>query len=76
MAIADVDTAALDRGADFFKDRCMFTKVDVSKRADVDGWIEAVVTKFGKLDGKANCAGIIGKHRGTRGVAELDDGQW
>lgn len=54
----------------------MFAKVDVSKRSDVDSWIASVVSKFGKLEGAANCAGIIGKHHGTRVVEELDDDQW
>ncbi|KAK3113100.1 hypothetical protein LTR53_009948 [Teratosphaeriaceae sp. CCFEE 6253] len=80
VAIADVDQAALDEASELLgpqvEDRLLFTRIDVSKRRDVDSWIEAVVEKFGKLDGAANCAGIIGKHHGTRMVQELDDEQW
>lgn len=39
-------------------------------------WVEGVVGRFGKLDGAANCAGVIGRHHGTRGVEELEDGEW
>jgi len=34
------------------------------------------VSRFGRLDGAANCAGVIGKHHGTRKVEELEDDQW
>lgn len=42
----------------------------------MDSWIKAVIEKFGKLSGAANCAGVIGKHHGTRKVEELEDDQW
>lgn len=54
----------------------MLTRLDVSKRASVDSWISSIVEKFGRLDGAANCAGVIGKHHGTRKVEELEDDQW
>ena len=54
----------------------MLTRLDVSDRAAVKSWIEKTVTKFGKLNGAANCAGVIGKHHGTRMVEELEDDQW
>lgn len=78
VSIADVDQAALDKASSSFKDdsRVFLTKVDVSRRKEVDDWIASTVRKFGKLDGAANCAGIIGKHHGTRNVEELDDDQW
>ncbi|KAK5126985.1 hypothetical protein LTR85_008344 [Meristemomyces frigidus] len=79
VAIGDVDQAALDNAAGSFKDgadRLMLTQLDISKRLSVDSWIESVVKKFGQLDGAANCAGVIGKHHGTRKVEELEDDQW
>ena len=78
VAIADVDQAAIDKASELFdkSDRVMLTKLDVTTRKDVDSWIASVVEKFGKLDGAANCAGMIGKHHGTRKVEELDDDQW
>ena len=78
IAIADVDQAALDRATGQFdgSERVLFTKVDVTDRKAVDSWITSVVQKFGKLDGAANCAGIIGKVHGTRTLSELEDEQW
>ena len=78
VAIADVDQGTLNKAAELFNedDRFMLTKLDVTNRADVDSWIVSVVEKFGKLDGAANCAGVIGKHHGTRKVEELEDEQW
>jgi NAD(P)-dependent dehydrogenase (short-subunit alcohol dehydrogenase family) len=78
VSIADVDQAALDKASNLFNDseRVLLTKVDVSSRKDVDDWIASTVQKFGKLDGAANSAGVIGKHHGTRTVEELDDDQW
>lgn len=50
--------------------------VDVSNRKSVDGWIDEIVKDFGKLDGAANCAGIIGKHHGIRKIQDLEDEEW
>ena len=78
IAIADVDQAALDKAAEIFKgsERVLLTKLDVTDRKAVDSWIASVVEKFGKLSGAANCAGIIGKHHGTRKITEIEDDQW
>ena len=80
IAMADIDQVALDKAASSFKgngeERLMRTKVDVTDRIAVDLWIASAVEKFGKLDGAANCAGVIGKHHGTRKVEELEDDQW
>jgi NAD(P)-dependent dehydrogenase (short-subunit alcohol dehydrogenase family) len=40
----------------------LVTKLDVSKRPEVDAWIDSIVEKFGRLDGAVNSAGVIGKH--------------
>lgn len=77
--IADVDPKALEAADAHFsslKVPFMVTKVDVSKRAEVDRWIDDIVEKYGRLDGAANCAGIIGKHHGLRTISELDDDEW
>lgn len=79
VCIADVDPKALEAAEAHFsslKVPYMVTKVDVSKRAEVDKWIDEIVEKFGRLDGAANSAGIIGKHHGLRAVSELDDDEW
>jgi NAD(P)-dependent dehydrogenase (short-subunit alcohol dehydrogenase family) len=80
VAIGDLDEAALDNATKLIspngKDRFLATKVNVAKRSEVDSWISDVVSKFGRLDGAANCAGVIGRHHGTRAVEDLEDDQW
>ena len=79
VCIADLDPKAL-AGVEYhftaLKVPFMITKVDVSSRAEVDSWIDAIVEKYGHLDGAANCAGIIGKHHGLRKIEELEDDEW
>ena len=50
--------------------------VDVSNRQDVEDWIKTTVEKFGKLDGAANLAGVIGKQSNIVGIEELEDADW
>lgn len=80
VAIGDIDNAAIENARNQLQpgqqERVMLTELDVSNRAAVDDWVKAVVDKFGRLDGAANCAGVIGKHHGTRKVEELEDEQW
>jgi len=54
----------------------MLTKVDVSNKDEVEAWLDSVISKYGRLDGAANVAGIIGKYHGLRTVAKLDDDDW
>ncbi|KAI1771799.1 NAD(P)-binding protein [Hypoxylon cercidicola] len=79
VCIADIDPAALARAEEYFTNLNVpftVTKVDISRREEVDSWIDGIVQKYGRLDGAANVAGIIGKHHGIREVAELDDEEW
>jgi NAD(P)-dependent dehydrogenase (short-subunit alcohol dehydrogenase family) len=50
--------------------------VDVSKRDQVEHWIAATVEKFGKLDGAANLAGVIGRQNNIAGIEDIDDEDW
>lgn len=50
--------------------------VDVSNRKNVEDWIAATVEKFGKLDGAANLAGVIGRQSNVVGIEDLDDADW
>ncbi|TQS31612.1 hypothetical protein Golomagni_08099, partial [Golovinomyces magnicellulatus] len=52
------------------------TKVDVSKRDQVDGWIAGIVSQFGRLDGAANAAGVIGPNHSTGSLADIEDDEW
>jgi NAD(P)-dependent dehydrogenase (short-subunit alcohol dehydrogenase family) len=77
--ISDIDANALKDVKIYFTEKRVpfsVTKVDISKRDEVDAWIDDIVRKFGRLDGAANVAGIIGKHHGFKSVAELEDDEW
>jgi NAD(P)-dependent dehydrogenase (short-subunit alcohol dehydrogenase family) len=79
VCIADITTSAIESTDAYFASLnvpYMISQVDVSKRDEVDGWVESIVTKYNRLDGAANCAGIVGKHHGIRAVSELDDDEW
>jgi NAD(P)-dependent dehydrogenase (short-subunit alcohol dehydrogenase family) len=79
VCIADLDPEAMGTAqAHFTSTRAIFDiqRVDVSKRSEVDSWIDDIVEKYGRLDGAANVAGIIGKHHGLRDVADQDDDEW
>ncbi|KAI1097456.1 NAD(P)-binding protein [Jackrogersella minutella] len=79
VCIADVDPIAMSKAEEYFTNQnasFTVTKVDVSKRDEVDSWIDSIVQKYGRLDGAANVAGIIGKHHGLREVADLEDDEW
>jgi len=54
----------------------MVSKLDVSKVADVDAWIDSIVEKYGSLYGAVNCAGTIGKRHGITKITELEDEEW
>jgi NAD(P)-dependent dehydrogenase (short-subunit alcohol dehydrogenase family) len=56
--------------------KVMVTKVDVRDLKQVDSWISDTVSKFGKLDGAANLAGVIGKDIMVKRVDEIDETDW
>lgn len=79
MCIGDIDPAAMESATLYFTEQqvpFVITSVDVSKRDQVEGWMDAIVDKYHRLDGAANVAGAIGKHHGLRPVTELDDDEW
>ena len=59
VAISDVNATNLSSAEKAVKESCkdggdvLATQVDVRDRGQVDGWINTVVKKFGKLDGAA-----------------------
>jgi len=54
----------------------MIQVVDVRDRKAVEAWITATVEEFGKLDGAANLAGVIGRQANVAGIDEVDDDDW
>jgi NAD(P)-dependent dehydrogenase (short-subunit alcohol dehydrogenase family) len=64
VSIADVQEGPLKEAvAEIEKNggTVMGTVVDVRKRDQVENWIKKTVEAYGKLDGAANLAGVIGK---------------
>ncbi|KAL1602159.1 hypothetical protein SLS59_004844 [Nothophoma quercina] len=52
------------------------SQVDVSKRKEVEDWIFETVAAFGKLDGCANLAGVIGRQSNVVPIQDVDDDDW
>lgn len=81
VCIADIDPSALSAAEIYFTSQrtprpFKATRLDVTKRSEVDAWIEGIVTTFGRLDGAANVAGVIGRSHGKDAVADLNDDEW
>lgn len=79
VCVADIDITAMESTTSYFTEQKVpftVTRVDVSQRDQVEGWLDSIVDKYGRLDGAANVAGVIGKHHGIRPVAELEDDEW
>ena len=60
----DANVATITGGSPDAESRILTTAVDVRSSASVDAWIKKTVEKFGRLDGAANLAGVIGPHIG------------
>ncbi|KAL6849721.1 Short-chain dehydrogenase/reductase aba4 [Amphichorda felina] len=79
VCIADVDPKAMEDTRAYFTPLnvpFMISRVDISKREEVDSWIDSVVEAYGRLDGAANVAGVIGKVHGITSVADMEDSEW
>lgn len=81
VSIADINEKALAEAEEKIKAKNpsgeFFTKVvDVRKVDQVDGWIKETVSKFGKLDGAVNLAGVIPKVINIERVEDLNDPDW
>jgi NAD(P)-dependent dehydrogenase (short-subunit alcohol dehydrogenase family) len=79
LSLADVNQAALDKVvADLTAagGTVIGIAVDVRDSKQVDAWISQTVSKFGKLDGAVNLAGIIPKNINIDDIETMDDGEW
>lgn len=81
VCISDVNPDTLKDAESFFSSKqppvpFMTTQVDVSNKQQVESWIADIKTKYNRLDGAANIAGIIGKGHGVKTVEELEDEEW
>lgn len=79
VAISDVQEAALASAVSFIKEaggEATGTVVNVRDRKAVEAWVSSTVSKYGKLDGAVNLAGVIGKQIGIANVEDIDDDDW
>jgi len=67
-----VDNPTIETG----NDRIFAIVTDVRSSEQVDRWINGTVEKFGRLDGAANLAGVVGKHIGTGTILDMTDEDW
>lgn len=80
LSLADVQGETLEKEASKIKQEysvdIITCTVDVRNAESVDTWIENTVQHFGRLDGAANLAGVIGRNLGKTPVAEQDEDDW
>ncbi|CAL5866261.1 uncharacterized protein PFLUO_LOCUS468 [Penicillium psychrofluorescens] len=81
LSLADISTECLTNAVSEITGRSedstiMTTPVDVSSSSSVNAWITETVSRFGRLDGAANMAGVIGKQHGVGKLTDLEDDEW
>jgi len=82
LSLCDVNASALTEKSAEIKScapdasNIFSTVVDVRKPSEVDSWIAATVSQFGKLDGGVNMAGVIPKSINVERVEDLNDEDW
>lgn len=79
VSLADVQNEALEKVVAEIQQSggsAIGTVVDVKNRKQVEDWIKNTVDIYGKLDGAANLAGIIGKHINITPLQDIDDDDW
>ena len=59
VAIGDVNTALGQETVKLLGDEALFHAVNVASREEVQGWIEAVVARYGRIDVLVNNAGVL-----------------
>lgn len=84
LSLADISAKTLSEAVEKLEQqsgesveaRVMTTAVDIGSSAAVKEWIAATVQRFGKLDGAANMAGVIGKNHGVGKLVDMEDDEW
>jgi NAD(P)-dependent dehydrogenase (short-subunit alcohol dehydrogenase family) len=83
LSIADVSQPNLEKAKGVIQevgaasDSIFVQQTDVRNLEQVESWIKATVEKFGKLDGAANMAGVIGTMQGISSqLANQNEEDW
>ena len=77
VSICDVVQANLDKASTEIETKDLIAmKVDVRDLSQVQDWIGKTVERWGRLDGAANLAGIVGMKPGLNFIAEQDEDDW
>ncbi|KAM5352897.1 hypothetical protein ACJ41O_005619 [Fusarium nematophilum] len=79
VSLADNNPTTLEQVEKEFTENnwpVLVTTLDVRNGKEVDDWIASTVRNFGRLDGAANVAGVIGKQLGRALVADIEDDDW
>ncbi|KAF2840324.1 NAD(P)-binding protein [Patellaria atrata CBS 101060] len=79
VSMADIQEGPLNEAAAAIRKeggKVIATVVDVRDRNQCEEWISTTVEKFGKLDGAANLAGVIGKNINVKYIQDIDDDDW
>jgi NAD(P)-dependent dehydrogenase (short-subunit alcohol dehydrogenase family) len=79
LSLADLQINALTRAADSIRElggKVITNVVDVRNPAEVDAFLDATVNEYGRLDGAANLAGVIGRTMYKVTTADLSNEDW
>jgi NAD(P)-dependent dehydrogenase (short-subunit alcohol dehydrogenase family) len=80
LSLADLQESALEQVAAKLKESfgvdVIIYVLDVRNSDQVDQWIQKTIEHFGRLDGAANLAGVIGKNLGKTGITETEEDDW
>lgn len=77
LSICDIVQENLDKATkDIETNELLTFKCDVRDVSQVRQWIKTTVDRFGRLDGAANMAGIIGARPGSNFLADQDEDDW
>lgn len=85
VSLSDIQASTLERAAAEIKAangnsdaKVLTTTLDVRSAPQVDSWIKATTTHFGRLDGAANMAGVAGKgfYNAQGSILAVDDEDW
>lgn len=79
LSLADINGSQLEAAAADIRKaggQVAVSVVDVRDPSQVKGFVENTVEQFGKLDGAANLAGVIGPSASTKNLRDQNDDEW